>query len=135
MNTTLVLVPEENLVGPRGAGFKQFLRVLDIGVDGEAYVVREWIAGGSMSDLLAAERPGDEPQKSRRVLGDDPGGNGRVALGGGAGLLGHRVPLTSVCVIHDGDARRRPGRLLSYITRESGRRPAGYRGPVRIGSG
>src|SRR3954469_22026536 len=45
-------VPEENLVGPRGAGFKQFLRVLDIGRIGVA-AMGVGLAQGALDQALA----------------------------------------------------------------------------------
>jgi short/branched chain acyl-CoA dehydrogenase len=45
-------VPEENLVGPRGAGFKQFLRVLDIGRIGVA-AMGVGLAQGALDEALA----------------------------------------------------------------------------------
>ncbi|MCW2952993.1 MAG: acyl-CoA dehydrogenase domain protein [Conexibacter sp.] len=45
-------VPEESLVGPRGAGFKQFLRVLDIGRIGVA-AMGVGLAQGALDEALA----------------------------------------------------------------------------------
>src|SRR3954467_568660 len=45
-------VPEENLLGPRGAGFKQFLRVLDIGRIGVA-AMGVGLAQGALDQALA----------------------------------------------------------------------------------
>jgi short/branched chain acyl-CoA dehydrogenase len=45
-------VPEEHLVGPRGAGFKQFLRVLDIGRIGVA-AMGVGLAQGALDQALA----------------------------------------------------------------------------------
>jgi short-chain 2-methylacyl-CoA dehydrogenase len=45
-------VPEENLVGPRGAGFKQFLHVLDIGRIGVA-AMGVGLAQGALDQALA----------------------------------------------------------------------------------
>lgn len=45
-------VPEENLLGPRGAGFKQFLRVLDIGRIGVA-AMGVGLAQGALDEALA----------------------------------------------------------------------------------
>ena len=44
-------VPEENLVGPRGAGFRQFLRVLDIGRIGVA-AMGVGLAQGALDQAL-----------------------------------------------------------------------------------
>ncbi len=44
-------VPEENLLGPRGAGFKQFLRVLDIGRIGVA-AMGVGLAQGALDEAL-----------------------------------------------------------------------------------
>ncbi|HWK27616.1 MAG TPA: acyl-CoA dehydrogenase family protein [Solirubrobacter sp.] len=46
------VVPEENLLGPRGAGFKQFLRVLDIGRIGVA-AMGVGLAQGALDQALA----------------------------------------------------------------------------------
>jgi short-chain 2-methylacyl-CoA dehydrogenase len=54
-------VPEENLVGPRGAGFKQFLRVLDIGRIGVA-AMGVGLAQGALDQALAYA-------KERRAFG------------------------------------------------------------------
>jgi short/branched chain acyl-CoA dehydrogenase len=54
-------VPEENLVGPRGAGFKQFLRVLDIGRIGVA-AMGVGLAQGALDEALAYA-------KERRAFG------------------------------------------------------------------
>ncbi len=48
-------VPEENLVGPRGAGFKQFLHVLDIGRIGVA-AMGIGLAQGALDQALAYAR-------------------------------------------------------------------------------
>src|ERR687888_779147 len=45
-------VPEENLLGPRGAGFRQFLRVLDIGRIGVASM-GVGLAQGALDQALA----------------------------------------------------------------------------------
>src|SRR6187551_1587316 len=45
-------VPEENLLGPRGAGFRQFLRVLDIGRIGVASM-GVGLAQGALDEALA----------------------------------------------------------------------------------
>jgi alkylation response protein AidB-like acyl-CoA dehydrogenase len=45
-------VPEENLLGPRGAGFKQFLRVLDIGRIGVA-AMGVGLAQGALDEAIA----------------------------------------------------------------------------------
>ena len=45
-------VPEENLLGPRGAGFRQFLRVLDIGRIGVA-AMGVGLAQGALDEALA----------------------------------------------------------------------------------
>src|SRR6478672_11394351 len=44
-------VPEENLLGPRGAGFKQFLHILDIGRNGVA-AMRVGLAQGALDEAL-----------------------------------------------------------------------------------
>ena len=49
---TECVVPESNLVGPRGAGFKQFLRVLDIGRIGVA-AMGVGLAQGALDQALA----------------------------------------------------------------------------------
>ncbi len=54
-------VPEENLVGPRGAGFRQFLRVLDIGRIGVA-AMGVGLAQGALDQALAFA-------KERRAFG------------------------------------------------------------------
>jgi alkylation response protein AidB-like acyl-CoA dehydrogenase len=54
-------VPEENLLGPRGAGFKQFLRVLDIGRIGVA-AMGVGLAQGALDEALAYA-------KERRAFG------------------------------------------------------------------
>jgi alkylation response protein AidB-like acyl-CoA dehydrogenase len=54
-------VPEEHLVGPRGAGFKQFLRVLDIGRIGVA-AMGVGLAQGALDEALAYA-------KERRAFG------------------------------------------------------------------
>ncbi|HEV3228470.1 MAG TPA: acyl-CoA dehydrogenase family protein [Solirubrobacteraceae bacterium] len=48
-------VPEENLLGPRGAGFKQFLQVLDIGRIGVA-AMGVGLAQGALDEALAYAR-------------------------------------------------------------------------------
>jgi len=48
-------VPEENLLGPRGAGFKQFLHVLDIGRIGVA-AMGVGLAQGALDEALAYAR-------------------------------------------------------------------------------
>ncbi len=45
-------VPEENLLGPRGAGFKQFLHILDIGRIGVA-AMGVGLAQGALDEALA----------------------------------------------------------------------------------
>jgi short-chain 2-methylacyl-CoA dehydrogenase len=54
-------VPEENLLGPRGAGFKQFLQVLDIGRIGVA-AMGVGLAQGALDEALAYA-------KQRRAFG------------------------------------------------------------------
>ena len=54
-------VPEENLLGPRGAGFKQFLRILDIGRIGVA-AMGVGLAQGALDQALAYA-------KERRAFG------------------------------------------------------------------
>ena len=54
-------VPEENLLGPRGEGFKQFLRVLDIGRIGVA-AMGVGLAQGALDEALAYA-------KERRAFG------------------------------------------------------------------
>jgi short/branched chain acyl-CoA dehydrogenase len=54
-------VPEENLLGPRGAGFKQFLHVLDIGRIGVA-AMGVGLAQGALDEALAYS-------KERRAFG------------------------------------------------------------------
>ena len=54
-------VPEENLLGPRGDGFKQFLRVLDIGRIGVA-AMGVGLAQGALDQALAYA-------KERRAFG------------------------------------------------------------------
>jgi short-chain 2-methylacyl-CoA dehydrogenase len=54
-------VPEENLLGPRGAGFKQFLAVLDIGRIGVA-AMGVGLAQGALDEALAYA-------KERRAFG------------------------------------------------------------------
>jgi alkylation response protein AidB-like acyl-CoA dehydrogenase len=58
-------VPEENLLGPRGAGFKQFLRVLDIGRIGVA-AMGVGLAQGALDHALAYS-------KERRAFGQPIG--------------------------------------------------------------
>ena len=48
-------VPEENLLGPRGAGFKQFLHILDIGRIGVA-AMGVGLASGALKEALAYAR-------------------------------------------------------------------------------
>jgi alkylation response protein AidB-like acyl-CoA dehydrogenase len=48
-------VPEENLLGPRGAGFKQFLHILDIGRIGVA-AMGVGLAQGALDEALAYSR-------------------------------------------------------------------------------
>jgi alkylation response protein AidB-like acyl-CoA dehydrogenase len=48
-------VPEENLLGPRGAGFKQFLQILDIGRIGVA-AMGVGLAQGALDQALAYAR-------------------------------------------------------------------------------
>src|SRR6202008_4522869 len=45
-------VPEENLLGPRGAGFRQFLTILDIGRIGVA-AMGVGLAPGALAQALA----------------------------------------------------------------------------------
>ncbi len=54
-------VPQENLLGPRGAGFKQFLRILDIGRIGVA-AMGVGLAQGALDEALAYA-------KERRAFG------------------------------------------------------------------
>jgi alkylation response protein AidB-like acyl-CoA dehydrogenase len=54
-------VPEENLLGPRGAGFRQFLRILDIGRIGVA-AMGVGLAQGALDEALAYA-------KERRAFG------------------------------------------------------------------
>ena len=54
-------VPEENLLGPRGAGFKQFLHILDIGRIGVA-AMGVGLAQGALDEAL-------EYAKERRAFG------------------------------------------------------------------
>src|SRR3954468_18241647 len=54
-------VPEENLLGPRGAGFKQFLHILDIGGMGVA-AMGVGLAQGALDEALAYA-------KERRAFG------------------------------------------------------------------
>ncbi|MDQ6915061.1 MAG: acyl-CoA dehydrogenase family protein [Actinomycetota bacterium] len=58
-------VPEENLLGPRGAGFKQFLQVLDIGRIGVA-AMGVGLAQGALDEALAYS-------KERRAFGQPIG--------------------------------------------------------------
>jgi alkylation response protein AidB-like acyl-CoA dehydrogenase len=58
---TDVEVPEENLLGPRGAGFKQFLHILDIGRIGVA-AMGVGLAQGALDQALAYA-------KERRAFG------------------------------------------------------------------
>ena len=54
-------VPEENLLGPRGAGFKQFLHILDIGRIGVA-AMGVGLAQGALDEAIAYA-------KERRAFG------------------------------------------------------------------
>jgi alkylation response protein AidB-like acyl-CoA dehydrogenase len=54
-------VPEENLLGPRGQGFKQFLHILDIGRIGVA-AMGVGLAQGALDEALAYA-------KERRAFG------------------------------------------------------------------
>ena len=54
-------VPEENLLGPRGAGFKQFLHILDIGRIGVA-AMGVGLAQGALDEAL-------KYAKERRAFG------------------------------------------------------------------
>ena len=54
-------MPEENLLGPRGAGFKQFLHMLDIGRIGVA-AMGVGLAQGALDEALAYA-------KERRAFG------------------------------------------------------------------
>src|ERR1700680_3670322 len=49
-------VPAENLLGPRGAGFKQFLHILDIGRIGVA-AMGVGLASGALAEALSYSRP------------------------------------------------------------------------------
>ncbi len=78
------VVPEENLLGPRGQGFKQFLHILDIGRIGVA-AMGVGLAQGALDQALAyakerrafgqadLEVPG-HPGQARRPLRGDRGG-------------------------------------------------------------
>ena len=77
-------MPEENLLGPRGAGFKQFLHMLDIGRIGVA-AMGVGLAQGALDQALAyakersafgqpiSQVPGD-PGQARRHVDRDRGG-------------------------------------------------------------
>ena len=87
-------VPEENLLGPRGQGFKQFLHVLDIGRIGVA-AMGVGLAQGALDQALAyakerrafgqpiSQVPGDPGQARRH--GDGDRGGAAAHLQGGAG--------------------------------------------------
>jgi alkylation response protein AidB-like acyl-CoA dehydrogenase len=62
---TAARVPEANLLGPRGMGFKQFLRVLDIGRIGVA-AMGVGLAQGALDEALAYAR---ERQAFGRPIG------------------------------------------------------------------
>ncbi len=57
-------VPEENLLGPRGAGFKQFLHILDIGRIGVA-AMGVGLAQGALDEALALRHASAGPSASR----------------------------------------------------------------------
>ena len=94
-------VPEENLLGPRGAGFKQFLHILDIGRIGVA-AMGVGLAQGALDEALeyAKERtrvrqadlevPGD-PGQARRHGDGDRGGAAAHLQGGAAEGRGART--------------------------------------------
>ena len=77
-------VPEENLLGPRGQGFKQFLHILDIGRIGVA-AMGVGLAQGALDEALAYARERrafgqpisqvpDDPGQARRPVDRDRGG-------------------------------------------------------------
>ena len=57
-------VPEENLLGPRGAGFKQFLHILDIGRIGVA-AMGVGLAQGALDEALALRQGAQARSASR----------------------------------------------------------------------
>jgi alkylation response protein AidB-like acyl-CoA dehydrogenase len=72
---TDVQVPEENLLGPRGQGFKQFLHILDIGRIGVA-AMGVGLAQGALDQALAyakeRRRSGSPSRSSRRSRPSSP---------------------------------------------------------------
>jgi len=84
-------VPEANLLGPRGAGFKQFMHILDIGRIGVA--------------AMGVEVPGD-PGEDRRPLGPD--------RSGASAHLSRRTREGRRQLLH---AHRRPGEVDHGATR------------------
>ena len=65
-------VPEENLLGPRGQGFKQFLQILDIGRIGVA-AMGVGLAQGALDEALAYAKQRHAFGKPISSLPDDPG--------------------------------------------------------------
>src|SRR5204862_473337 len=70
---TACRVPEENLLGPRGGGFKQFLHVLDIGRIGVA-AMGVGLAQGALDEALACAplRRRERRRVARREGEDQP---------------------------------------------------------------
>ena len=67
-------VPEENLLGPRGQGFKQFLHILDIGRIGVA-AMGVGLAQGALDEALAYAK---ERQAFGQSISQVPGHPGQA---------------------------------------------------------
>ncbi len=65
-------VPEENLLGPRGAGFKQFLHILDIGRIGVA-AMGVGLAQGALDEALAYAKRAPRVRPADLEVPGDPG--------------------------------------------------------------
>ena len=65
-------MPEENLLGPRGGGFKQFLQVLDIGRIGVA-AMGVGLAQGALDQALAYAKERERVRQADLQVPGDPG--------------------------------------------------------------
>ena len=81
-------VPEENLVGPRGQGFRQFLQTLDGGRIGVS-AMGVGLAQGALDEALAYAKERDRVRQADLEVPGDPGEAGRHVHGDRGGAPPH----------------------------------------------
>ena len=124
-------MPEENLLGPRGAGFKQFLHILDIGRIGVA-AMGVGLAQGALDEALAyakerarvrpadLEVPGDPGQARRHRRREIEAARLLTYKAAGLKDLGENFTLTAA------QAKLKTGRLAVRAAEEAVQIHGGY---------